>query len=83
MRRKIAPHLIVGPSVRRSEIDVLVSAITLNPNYAPAHLWLAHYLAARGRSAEALQEVQLARDLDPLSPIIKTQVGWIMSHAGH
>lgn len=24
-------------------------AIALNPNYAPAHLWFAHYLAARGQ----------------------------------
>jgi len=52
-------------------------AIELNPSYASAHLWYAHYLAARRRFNEALQEVYTARDLDPLSPIIATQVGWI------
>jgi TolB-like protein/Flp pilus assembly protein TadD len=52
-------------------------AIDLNPSYASAHLWYSHYLAARRRFNEALQEVYAARDLDPLSPIIATQVGWI------
>ena len=52
-------------------------AIELNPSYASAHLWYSHYLAARRRFNEALQEVYTARDLDPLSPIIATQVGWI------
>jgi len=52
-------------------------AIELNPSYASAHLWYAHFLAARRRFNEALQEVYTARELDPLSPIIATQVGWI------
>ncbi len=56
-------------------------AIRLNPNYAPAHLWLAHYFAARAQFDPALQEVRLAADLDPLSPIIQTQVGWILEFA--
>lgn len=59
----------------------LERAVSLNPNYAPAHLWLAHYLAARAQFDQALQEVRLARDLDPLSPIIQTQVGWILRFA--
>jgi len=57
-------------------------AIQANPNYAPAHLWFAHYLTARSQFDRALQEVRLARDLDPLSPIIQTQLGWILSSAG-
>ena len=56
-------------------------AIALNPNYAPAHLWFAHYLAARGQFDRALQEVRLAGDLDPLSPITQTQIGWILMYA--
>ena len=60
----------------------LKKAIQLNPSYASAHLWFAHYLAARGRFPEALQEVYFARDLDPLSPVIATQVGWILHHMG-
>jgi tetratricopeptide (TPR) repeat protein len=55
----------------------LRKAIELNPSYASAHLWYAHYLTAQRRFNEALQEVYAARDLDPLSPIIATQVGWM------
>ncbi len=46
-------------------------AIELNPGYAPAHHWLAvDHLAMLGRFAEALEEVQIAVELDPLSNII-------------
>ncbi len=51
-------------------------AIALNPNYANAHHWYAHYLAAVGRHEEALSEIQTARRLDPLSPILNANVGW-------
>jgi TolB-like protein/DNA-binding winged helix-turn-helix (wHTH) protein/Flp pilus assembly protein TadD len=57
-------------------------AIELNPSYASAHLWYAHFLTARRRFNEALQEVYTARGLDPLSPIIATQVGWIYHKMG-
>jgi TolB-like protein/DNA-binding winged helix-turn-helix (wHTH) protein/Tfp pilus assembly protein PilF len=57
-------------------------AIQANPNYAPAHLWFAHYLTARKQFERASQEVRLAHDLDPLSPVIQTQVGWLMGFAG-
>jgi TolB-like protein/DNA-binding winged helix-turn-helix (wHTH) protein/Tfp pilus assembly protein PilF len=57
-------------------------AIHANPSYASAHLWFAHYLAARRQFDRALQEVRLARDLDPLSPVIQSQVGWILEFAG-
>jgi TolB-like protein/DNA-binding winged helix-turn-helix (wHTH) protein/Tfp pilus assembly protein PilF len=57
-------------------------AIHANPSYASAHLWFAHYLAARRHFDRALQEVKLARDLDPLSPVIQSQVGWILEFAG-
>ena len=59
----------------------LERAIALNPNYAPAHLWLAHYLTARREFDRGMQEVRLAADLDPLSPIIQTQIGWLLGHA--
>ena len=57
-------------------------AIRLNPSYASAHLWYSHYLSIRKRPGEALREVKLAHQLDPLSPIIQTQVGWTLQHAG-
>ncbi|HEY0319576.1 MAG TPA: protein kinase [Pyrinomonadaceae bacterium] len=50
-------------------------AINLSPNYATAHHWYADYLLARGAFDQALQELKLAQELDPLSPIINTDVG--------
>ena len=47
-------------------------AIELNPGYATAHHWLAiDFLASVGRFEEARQELELARQLDPLSIIIQ------------
>jgi TolB-like protein/tetratricopeptide (TPR) repeat protein len=57
-------------------------AIRENPNYASARLWFAHYLTAWKQFDRALQEVRLARDLDPLSPVIRSQVGWLLEFAG-
>ena len=51
-------------------------AIALNPNYANAHHWYADLLSAMGRHEEAIAESKRARDLDPLSPIINTWLGW-------
>ena len=57
-------------------------SIGLNPSYSSAHLWYSHYLSIGKRPDEALREARLARQLDPLSPIIQTQIGWILQHAG-
>lgn len=57
-------------------------SIGLNPSYSSAHLWYSHYLSIGKRPDEALREVRLAHQLDPLSPIIQTQIGWILQHAG-
>jgi serine/threonine protein kinase/Tfp pilus assembly protein PilF len=51
-------------------------AIELNPNFAMAHHWYAIYLMAMGRFPESLRELQLAAELDPLSLIISTSIGW-------
>ena len=46
-------------------------AISLNPGYAMAHQWLAtDYLALVGRFEEAMAEIDLSLELDPLSSII-------------
>jgi adenylate cyclase len=44
--------------------------IALNPSYATAHHWYRSCLEILGRSEEALAEVTLAEELDPLSPAI-------------
>jgi TolB-like protein/Tfp pilus assembly protein PilF len=52
-------------------------AIKLNPNDATAHHWLGnHPLTAIGDLDRALAEVRRAQELDPLSLIINTNVGW-------
>jgi TolB-like protein/DNA-binding winged helix-turn-helix (wHTH) protein len=42
-------------------------AIDLNPNYSPAHVWYAHYLAAMGRPDESAAEAKRSLELDPFS----------------
>ncbi len=49
-------------------------AIELNANYATAHQWYAFDLAAMGRLDEALSEINRARQSDPLSGIINTDL---------
>jgi TolB-like protein/lipoprotein NlpI len=51
-------------------------ALELNPNYAMAHHWYGmHYLAPMGKLAEAITEMQRAVELDPVSPVINTNLG--------
>lgn len=59
------------PDVERS----LRRAIELNPDYATAHHWYSHLLIGLGRVEEAVEEIQLAQALDPLSPVIAQNVG--------
>ncbi len=52
-------------------------ALELNDNYASAHHWLSFHLAALGRLDEAIAEILKADAIDPLSPIISTNVGTV------
>ena len=52
-----------------SEIE-FKKGLELSPNYATGHHWYADYLSYMGRFDEALIEVKIARELDPLSMII-------------
>lgn len=45
-------------------------AIAINPSYGSARQWHSLLLMARGRNKEALEEIERARTLDPLSPVI-------------
>ena len=51
-------------------------AIELNPNSATAHHWYGDYLANMGRFDEGMRETKKAQELDPLSLIINTSLGW-------
>jgi len=50
--------------------------LELNPGYATGHQWYAEYLRAVGRQEEGLAEMKRALELDPLSLIINTSLGW-------
>lgn len=57
-------------------------AIALDPGYAQGLHWYSLYLAASGRSEEAIREIRLARDIDPKSMIIAANIGWVLYLAG-
>lgn len=52
-------------------------ALELNPNYALAHQWFAEYWMTTRNFDEALAEITKAQELDPLSLMINTEVGWV------
>jgi predicted Zn-dependent protease len=56
-------------------------AIELDPNSAIAHKSYAEFLMHGARSAEATGEMERARELDPLSLIVKTLVGFAYHNA--
>jgi TolB-like protein/DNA-binding winged helix-turn-helix (wHTH) protein/Tfp pilus assembly protein PilF len=56
-------------------------AIALNPSYVTAHHWYAYCLMAQTRESEALREIRLAQELDPLSLIISTDVAEMFYYA--
>jgi tetratricopeptide (TPR) repeat protein len=58
-------------------------AIELDPNNAKAHHWFATFLNAIGRRDEALNEIGLARKLDPHSSAIVADQGELLRMAGH
>jgi len=58
------------------------SAIACNPNYPTAHQWFALCLAAQERFDEALSELEIAQNLDPLSLIIHASRGLTSFFAG-
>jgi|SRR5579871_604112 len=56
-------------------------AIDLNPGYATAHHWHAHYFLARAQTEQALVEIKRAQRLDPLSFSINVGLGWCLYQA--
>jgi serine/threonine protein kinase len=56
-------------------------AIELNPGYAEAHHWYGHLLTLTGRPDEGIRQMELARELDPLSLPINRCVALNFLHA--
>jgi Tfp pilus assembly protein PilF len=54
-------------------------AIQLNPNYVLAHHWRATFLMAMNRLPEALDEIEIARKLDPASNAILADKGVVLA----
>jgi serine/threonine-protein kinase len=51
-------------------------ALARDPDWASAHQWYSILLLAAGRTADALQEVMIAREREPLSLAINTDLGF-------
>ncbi len=56
-------------------------AIARNASYARAHMRYGHMLSNTGRHDEAIAQIDLARQLDPFSPIINTLCAEFRLHA--
>jgi len=61
----------------------LRAAVALDSSYASAHHWYAYYQALTGHPDQALEEIQLAAELDPISLIIATDRGHILYFGRH
>lgn len=57
-------------------------AIKLKPAYAPAHQWYSSYLVAIERFDEAIAEAKRTEELEPLSFVASSHLGWIYYLAG-
>ena len=58
-------------------------SIALDHSNIDAHHWYALMLMTAGRFAEAEQQMQSALDIDPLSPILRTNLGWLSYYEGN
>lgn len=56
-------------------------ALELNPSYATAHHWYSMLLSLGGRNDEAIVHAEKARELDPLSIVIRLNLGTRYFHA--
>jgi DNA-binding winged helix-turn-helix (wHTH) protein/TolB-like protein/Tfp pilus assembly protein PilF len=58
------------------------TAIKLKPAYAPAHQWYSSFLVAVERFDEAIAEAKRTDELEPLSFVASSHLGWIYYLAG-
>ena len=59
-----------------------LTAIRLKPAYAPAHQWYSSYLVAVERFDEAIVEAKRTEELEPLSFVASSHLGWIYYLSG-
>jgi serine/threonine-protein kinase len=76
--REAEAHAYLGESERvlhwdyRKEESELRRAIQIDPNCAPAHMFLALMLAMEGHEDQAFAELAVAKRLDPLDPFVSS-----------
>jgi DNA-binding winged helix-turn-helix (wHTH) protein/TolB-like protein len=58
------------------------TAIKIKPSYAPAHQWYSSYLVAVERFDEAIAEAKRTEELEPLSFVASSHLGWIYYLSG-
>jgi len=58
------------------------TALRINPSYVTARMWYAQALANRGEFAEALHQLTVALENDPLSVMLNTSTGSVLYLAG-
>src|ERR1700730_2912561 len=56
-------------------------SLELNPAYPTANHWYAEYLMTMGRHEEAVARMKNSQELDPLSLIISSAIGWAFYRA--
>jgi serine/threonine protein kinase/TolB-like protein/tetratricopeptide (TPR) repeat protein len=59
----------------------LKRTIELNPNLSSARIWYAYYFSQRKQPDKAVAEIKSAREVDPLSPSVNTNVGLVLHQA--
>jgi adenylate cyclase len=60
---------------RRGAEEEFAKALRNNPNYATGHHWYSIHFLNLGRLDEAIKELKVAEELDPLSPMIRSYGG--------
>lgn len=58
------------------------AAIKFKPSYAPAHQWYSSFLVAVERFDEAIAEAKRTQELEPLSFVASSHLGWIYYLSG-
>ena len=67
---------------KRAENEFKIG-IELNPNYATAHHWYSELLLFEGKAELAIDEIELAVTLDPVSMAIMKDYGMTLYYARH
>ena len=65
----------------KNSLHEFQTAIKLNPNYATAHHWFAEWYLFNGRTDEAIEEISVAVELEPLSPAILKDKGMTLYYS--